>query len=122
MPIILTGFLDFAASESKDLFLICPVPLQLKEVRLCANSITADGSNYMTLSVQNAGGTKTFATRATSSTGFSVGVVESLTLGEANDRDFAAGEAIKIRIGQNASGVAGQISVCVLCDLGRDYS
>lgn len=122
MPIILNGYLDFAAGDTQDMFLICPVALQMKEVRLCANAIGADGSNFITLSVQNADASKTYATRATSSSGFSVGVVESLTLGEADDRDFAAGSAIKIRVAATGSGVAGQISVSVLCDLGRDYS
>ena len=122
MPVILNGFLDITAGEAYDLFLICPVALQMREVRLCANSITANGGNFLTLSVQNADASKTYATRATSSTGFSVGVVESLTLSEADDRDFAAGSAIKIRVGQTGSGVAGQISVSVLCDLARDYS
>ena len=122
MPIILNGFLDITAGSAYDLFLICPVALQMREVRLCANSITANGGNFLTLSVQNADASKTYATRATSSSSFAVGVVESLTLSEADDRDFAAGSAIKIRVGHTGSGVAGQISVSVLCDLARDYS
>ena len=122
MPIILNGYLDITAGSAHDLFLICPVGLQMKEVRLCANTISANAVNFLTLSVQNADASKTYATRATSSSGFAVGVVESLTLGEADDRDFAAGSAIKIRVGHSGSGVDGQISVNVLCDLARDYS
>jgi hypothetical protein len=122
MPIILNAYLDIEQGTTHDCFLVCPVGLTMKEVRLCANTISADGSNYLTLSVQNRAGTTTYATRATSSTGFSVGVVESLTLANGDELDFAAGEAIKIRVAATGSGVAGQISVNVLCDLSRDYS
>ena len=122
MPIILNAYLDIAAGSAHDCFLVCPVGLTMKEVRLCANTIAANGTNYLTLSVQNRAGTTTYATRATDSTGFAVGVVESLTLANADELDFAAGEAIKIRVGHANSGVAGQISVNVLCDLSRDYS
>ena len=122
MPIILNGYLDFAAGAAMDLFLVCPVGLTVKEVRLCAGAIAANGTNYMTLSVQNADASVTYATRATDSSGFSVGVVESLTLANADKLDFAAGSAIKIRVGHSNAGVACQISVNVLCDLSRDYS
>ena len=122
MPIILNAYLDIAAGTAHDCFLVCPVGLTLKEVRLCANTIAANSTNYLTLSVQNRAGTTTYATRATDSTGFAVGAVESLTLANADELDFAAGEAIKIRVGHANSGVAGQISVNVLCDLSRDYS
>ena len=122
MPIILNAYLDIEQGTAHDCFLVCPVALTMKEVRLCANAITADGSNYLTLSVQNRAGTTTYATRATSSSSFAVGVVESLTLANTDELDFAAGEAIKIRVGSTGSGVAGQISVNILCDLSRDYS
>lgn len=122
MPIILNAYLDIEAGTAHDCFLVCPVGVTMKEVRLCANTIAAHAVNYLTLSVQNRAGTTTYATRATSSTGFSVGVVESLTLANADELDFAAGEAIKIRVGHSGSGVPGQISVNILCDLSRDYS
>ena len=122
MPIILNAYLDITAGSAIDCFLVCPVGLQVKEVRLCANTITANSTNYLTLSVQNRAGTTTFASRATDSSSFAVGVVESLTLSNADQLDFAAGDAIKIRVGHANSGVDGQISVNVLCDLARDFS
>tara|TARA_R110002012_G_scaffold2032_2_gene9678 strand:+ start:38 stop:406 length:369 start_codon:yes stop_codon:yes gene_type:complete len=122
MPIILNAYLDIAAGSTHDCFLVCPVGLQVKEVRLCANAIADNSTNYLTLSIQNRAGTTTFASRATNTTGFSVGVVESMTLANADELDFAAGDAIKIRVAHAASGVPGQISVNILCDLARDYS
>ena len=43
-------------------------------------------------------------------------------MSNADQLDFAAGDAIKIRVGHASSGVDGQISVNVLCDLARDFS
>tara|TARA_R100001129_G_C5129758_1_gene192748 strand:+ start:99 stop:467 length:369 start_codon:yes stop_codon:yes gene_type:complete len=122
MPIILNAYLDIEAGVTHDCFLVCPVGLTVREVRLCANAVGADGSNYLTLSVQNRAGTTTYATRATNSSGFAVGVVESLTLANGDELDFAAGDAIKLRVAATGSGAAAQISVNVLCDLSRDYS
>ena len=95
-----------AGDGSTESYVTLPIAARLNSVRLCPNvAVTADNTNYITVSVVDNGATDIFSQDTTVASGSLVaGTPITVTIATAADVDFAAGEVIKLSVADSASG------------------
>ena len=96
-----------AGDGGTESYVTLPIAARLNSVRLCPNvAVTANDTNYITVSVVDNGATDIFSQDTTIASGSLVaGTPITVTIATAADVDFAAGEVIKLRVADSASGV-----------------
>jgi len=110
----LTIELDHAGGGvSSEVYASLPIAARLNSATLVPNvASAANGTNYVTYKLIDNGATDIFSAD-TQSTGLTAGTPVTVTLDAAADLDFAAGDVIRLRCADSASGVAANLT-CVL--------
>lgn len=113
--IYLTSNLTHAAGDgATETYITLPIAAKLNSVRLCPDvAVTANNTNYVTVKVIDNGATDIFEQNTQVSGGGSLtaGTPITVTLDAAADYDFAAGEVVRLRVVDSASGVDCAFSV-----------
>lgn len=105
----LSSNLTHAAGDgATETYITLPIAAKLNSVRLCPDlDVTANNTNYITVKVIDNGATDIFSQNTQISGGGSLtaGTPITVTLATAADYDFAAGEVVRLRVADSASGV-----------------
>ena len=118
MELLLQQRLDFNAAGAVTHYLPTYRKMKLTQVRLVPlENSTANGSNYVTISVIN--GSTTLASRATDSDNLAVGVSESLSLSGGEALDFEDLGEIKFTAVHTGSGVAADVEILLVFEPAR---
>lgn len=104
------GLGDFAADNDAYTYplLRCKHDVTITDVNVgCDAAVTANGTNYQTLYLEQTGNSTDVASYTTASTGFSIHVPRAFTIvTTANQDHLAAGDTLSLRAEKTASGVA----------------
>lgn len=102
-----SNFLHQAGDGSTESHITLPIDARLNSIRLCPDvSVTADNTNYVTITVVDNGATNIYSrTTQVASGNLTAGTPIAVALSSSADVDFAAGEVVKLRVADSASGV-----------------
>ena len=98
-----------AGDGATESYITLPVAAKLNSIRLCPNvDVTANNTNYVTVKVIDNGATDIFAqtTEITGGGNLTAGTPITVTQSSSADYDFAAGEVVRLRVVDSASGVS----------------
>lgn len=104
-----TNLRHTAGDGATETYVTLPIAARLNSIRLCPDvAVTANNTNYVTVKFIDNGATDIFEQNTQVSGGgdLTAGTPITVTLDAAADFDFAAGEVVRLRVVDSASGVS----------------